>query len=121
MISILVKPRVSALAGCDNKYQRETFQNDSEDSLTSTMMLLALAINQLYSTPTNNRLRSSSNTRNQAVVQAKHKESSCCASCEKGHYAHNCPKTRVRDSKYFMEQMLLEKKDEARVILSNFQ
>ncbi|GKC83016.1 hypothetical protein Tco_1138733, partial [Tanacetum coccineum] len=54
----------------DDEYQGETFQNDSEDSLTSTMMLLALAINQLYSTPTNNRLRSSSNTRNQAVIEA---------------------------------------------------
>ncbi|GJS27488.1 retrovirus-related pol polyprotein from transposon TNT 1-94 [Tanacetum coccineum] len=31
----------------------------------------------------------------------------------KGHYARNCPKPRVRDSKYFMEQMLLAKQDEA--------
>nr|GEZ57565.1 hypothetical protein [Tanacetum cinerariifolium] len=37
----------------------------------------------------------------------------------KGHYAGDCPKLRVRDSKYFMEQILLAKKDEARVILSN--
>nr|GEU69723.1 hypothetical protein [Tanacetum cinerariifolium] len=45
-----------------------------------------------------------------------------CYNCnEKGHYAHNCPKLRVRDSKYFMEQMLLAKKDEAGVILSNEQ
>ncbi|GJX88465.1 retrovirus-related pol polyprotein from transposon TNT 1-94 [Tanacetum coccineum] len=36
----------------------------------------------------------------------------------KGHYARNCPKPRVRDSKYFMEQMLLAKQDEAGVILS---
>ncbi|GJW98136.1 hypothetical protein Tco_0179944 [Tanacetum coccineum] len=40
---------------------------------------------------------------------------------EKGYYARNCPKQRVRDSKHFMEQMLLAKKDEARVILSNEQ
>ncbi|GKE60480.1 hypothetical protein Tco_1510847, partial [Tanacetum coccineum] len=39
----------------------------------------------------------------------------------KGHYAQNCPKPRVRDSKYFMQQMLLAKKDEAGVILSNEQ
>ncbi|GJR03400.1 retrovirus-related pol polyprotein from transposon TNT 1-94 [Tanacetum coccineum] len=32
-------------------------------------MLLARAITQCYSTPTNNRLRTSSNTRNQAVIQ----------------------------------------------------
>ncbi|GKC91286.1 hypothetical protein Tco_1151935 [Tanacetum coccineum] len=34
------------------------------------MMLLARSITQRYSTPTNNRLRSSSNIRNQIVVQA---------------------------------------------------
>ncbi|GKB23606.1 retrovirus-related pol polyprotein from transposon TNT 1-94, partial [Tanacetum coccineum] len=37
-----------------------------------------------------------------------------CYNCSgKGHYARNCPKPRVRDSKYFMEQMLLAKQDEA--------
>nr|GEY39873.1 hypothetical protein [Tanacetum cinerariifolium] len=39
----------------------------------------------------------------------------------KGHYARNCPKPRVRDSKYFMEQMLLAKHDEAGVILTDEQ
>ncbi|GJS93548.1 gag-pol polyprotein [Tanacetum coccineum] len=29
---------------------------------------------------------------------------------EKGHYARNCPKPKVQDSKYFMEQMLLAKR-----------
>ncbi|GJT47484.1 hypothetical protein Tco_0956199 [Tanacetum coccineum] len=38
-----------------------------------------------------------------------------------GHYARNCPMPRVRDSKYFMEQMLLEKQDEAGGILTNEQ
>ncbi|GJW43017.1 retrovirus-related pol polyprotein from transposon TNT 1-94 [Tanacetum coccineum] len=33
----------------------------------------------------------------------------------------NCPKPRVRDSKYFMEQMLLAKQDEAGVILTDEQ
>ncbi|GKG11458.1 hypothetical protein Tco_0342858, partial [Tanacetum coccineum] len=37
----------------------------------------------------------------------------------KGHYARNCLKPRVRDSKYFMEQMLLAKQDEAGVILTD--
>ncbi|GKC44419.1 hypothetical protein Tco_1062141, partial [Tanacetum coccineum] len=36
----------------------------------------------------------------------------------KGHYARNYPKPRVRDSKYFMEQMLLAKQDEAGVLLT---
>ncbi|GJX84783.1 integrase, catalytic region, zinc finger, CCHC-type containing protein [Tanacetum coccineum] len=45
-----------------------------------------------------------------------------CNDCrEKGHYARNCPKPRFRDSKYFMEQMLLAKHDEAGVILTDEQ
>ncbi|GJV06288.1 uncharacterized mitochondrial protein-like protein [Tanacetum coccineum] len=37
-----------------------------------------------------------------------------CYNCnEKGLYARNCPNPRVRDLKYFMEQMLLAKQDEA--------
>ncbi|GJT51444.1 integrase, catalytic region, zinc finger, CCHC-type containing protein [Tanacetum coccineum] len=45
-----------------------------------------------------------------------------CYNCsEKGHYARNFPKPRVRDSKYFMEQMLLAKHDEAGVILTDEQ
>ncbi|GJT71448.1 hypothetical protein Tco_1030734 [Tanacetum coccineum] len=39
------------------------------DPLTSTMILLARAITQRLSNPTNNRLRTSSNTINQAIVQ----------------------------------------------------
>ncbi|GJW74427.1 integrase, catalytic region, zinc finger, CCHC-type containing protein [Tanacetum coccineum] len=45
-----------------------------------------------------------------------------CYNCnKKGHYACNCPKPRVWDSKYFMEQRLLAKKDEVGVILTNEQ
>ncbi|GKC37290.1 hypothetical protein Tco_1049674 [Tanacetum coccineum] len=40
---------------------------------------------------------------------------------EKVHYARNCPKPRVRDSKYLMEQMLLAKQDEAGAILTDEQ
>ncbi|GJV95233.1 integrase, catalytic region, zinc finger, CCHC-type containing protein [Tanacetum coccineum] len=43
--------------------------NHSKDPLASAMLLLAKAITQNFSNPTNNRLRASSNTRNQAVVQ----------------------------------------------------
>nr|GEV85593.1 hypothetical protein [Tanacetum cinerariifolium] len=138
----------------DDEYQGDTFQNNPEDSLTSAMMLLAHAITQHYSTPTNNQLRSFSNIKNQAVVQADRvniqsrnvgndgrivrrsfnvpKESAenrnvqkktgnvqrnlrtsssgnvtnvQCYNCnEKGHYACNCLKQRVRDSKYFMNK-----------------
>ncbi|GKB49367.1 integrase, catalytic region, zinc finger, CCHC-type containing protein [Tanacetum coccineum] len=90
-----------------------------EDPLTSTMLLLARAITQNFSTPTNNRLRTSSNTRNQAIIQGDrvniqsrnsgNTSTVQCYNCSgKGHYARNCPKPRVRDSKYFMEQMMEE-------------
>nr|GEY04666.1 hypothetical protein [Tanacetum cinerariifolium] len=45
-----------------------------------------------------------------------------CYNCsEKGHYARNCPKPKVQDSKYFKEQMLLAKQDEAGVTLTDEQ
>ncbi|GJV94368.1 hypothetical protein Tco_1545945 [Tanacetum coccineum] len=50
-------------------YQREIQGDAQEDKLTTAMMLLARAISQHYSTPTNNRLHTSSNIRNQVVTQ----------------------------------------------------
>nr|GEZ76897.1 hypothetical protein [Tanacetum cinerariifolium] len=44
-------------------------QTNSEDPLTSAMLLLAQAITQKFSNSTNNRLRTSSNTKNQVIVQ----------------------------------------------------
>ncbi|GJV58614.1 integrase, catalytic region, zinc finger, CCHC-type containing protein [Tanacetum coccineum] len=154
----------------DDEYQQDDVHNNSEDPLVSAMLLLAKAITQNFSNPTNNRLRASSNTRNQAIIQGDrvniqsknsgntgsysrrafvqeevvegmnapnetenvqrtlHTPSSGntstvqCYNCSgKGHYARNCPKPRVRDSKYFMEQMLLAKQDEAGVILTDEQ
>ncbi|GKA46051.1 integrase, catalytic region, zinc finger, CCHC-type containing protein [Tanacetum coccineum] len=94
----------------------DAIQNNFKDLLTLAMILLARAITRLFSNPTNNHLRTSSNTRNQAIVQANVQ----CYNCsEKGHYARNFPKPRVRDSMYFMEQMLLAKQDEAGVILTD--
>ncbi|GJX96049.1 hypothetical protein Tco_0351847 [Tanacetum coccineum] len=60
----------SSVVDYDDDYQRDGFQDNSEDPLTSATMLLARAITQHYSNPTNNRLLTSSNTRNQAIVQA---------------------------------------------------
>ncbi|GKB34541.1 retrovirus-related pol polyprotein from transposon TNT 1-94 [Tanacetum coccineum] len=152
----------------DDDYQKDVVQTNSRDPLTSVMMLLARAITQRFSNPTNNHLRTSSNTRNQAIVQGDRVNIQSrnsgndgrnirraivqeevvegtnvqndagniqrtlrtmssgttanvqCYNCsEKGHYARNFPKPRVRDSKYFMEQMLLAKQDEAGVILTD--
>ncbi|GJS52013.1 retrovirus-related pol polyprotein from transposon TNT 1-94 [Tanacetum coccineum] len=154
----------------DDEYQQDDVHNNSEDPLVSAMLLLAKAITQNFSNPTNNRLRASSNTRNQAIIQgdrvniqsrnsgntgrnnrrayvqeevvegmnAQNETGNVqrtlrtpssgntstvqCYNCSgKGHYARNCPKPRVRDSKYFMEQMLLAKQDEAGVILTDEQ
>nr|GEX49139.1 hypothetical protein [Tanacetum cinerariifolium] len=52
-----------------DEYQQDDILTNSENPLTSAMLLLARAITQNFSNPTNNRLRTSSNTRNQAVIQ----------------------------------------------------
>ncbi|GJV94211.1 retrovirus-related pol polyprotein from transposon TNT 1-94 [Tanacetum coccineum] len=52
-----------------DEYQGELQGDSQKDKLITAMMLLARAITQNFSTPTNNRLRTSSNTRNQDVVQ----------------------------------------------------
>ncbi|GJR59272.1 integrase, catalytic region, zinc finger, CCHC-type containing protein [Tanacetum coccineum] len=160
----------SSVADYDDDYQGDAFQNNYEDPLTSAMMLLAQAITQHFSNLTNNRLRTSSNTKNQAIVQGdiinihsrnsdndvrntrrsyvqeKISEANSVQNnvgntqrtlqttssgsaanvqfynySEKGHYARNCLKPKVRDSKYFMEQMLLAKQDEAGVNLTDEQ
>ncbi|GJY02012.1 hypothetical protein Tco_0360164 [Tanacetum coccineum] len=59
----------SVVVDYDDDYQGDVVQNNSEDPLTSAMILLARAITQCFSNPTNNRLRTSSNTRNQTIVQ----------------------------------------------------
>ncbi|GJZ41833.1 putative ribonuclease H-like domain-containing protein [Tanacetum coccineum] len=53
----------------EDEYQGELQGDSQEDKLTNSMMLLARAITQKFSRPTNNRLRTSSNIRNQAVIQ----------------------------------------------------
>nr|GEW37178.1 hypothetical protein [Tanacetum cinerariifolium] len=158
---------LTSVVDYDDEYQQDDIQTNYEDPLTSAMLLLARAITQNFSNPTNNRLRTSSNTKNQAVIQGDWvniqsrnsgnarrnnrrayvqeevvegsneigniqrtlRNSSSgntstvqCYNCSgKGHYARNCLKPRVRDSKYFMEQMLLAKQDEAGVILTDEQ
>ncbi|GKB78425.1 hypothetical protein Tco_0945320 [Tanacetum coccineum] len=52
----------------DEEFEQDDVHNHSEDPLASAMLLLAKSITQNFSNLTNNRLRASSNTRNQAVV-----------------------------------------------------
>ncbi|GKD57787.1 hypothetical protein Tco_1291174 [Tanacetum coccineum] len=59
----------SSVIDYEEYYQGEIQGDAQEDKLTTAMMLLAKVITQRYSTPTNNRLCTSSNTRNQAVIQ----------------------------------------------------
>ncbi|GJW31357.1 hypothetical protein Tco_0051389 [Tanacetum coccineum] len=154
----------------EDEYQQDDVYTNSEDPLTSAMLLLALAITQNFSTLTNNHHRTSPNTRSQAIIQGDrvniqsrnsgndgrnnrrayvqeeiiegsnapnetenvqrtlrtlslgNTSNVQCYNCSgKGHYARNYPKPRVRDSKYFMEQMLLEKQNKAGVILTDEQ
>ncbi|GJY39512.1 hypothetical protein Tco_0425876 [Tanacetum coccineum] len=60
----------SSVVDYDDDYQGDAFQNNFEDPLTSVMMLRARAITQRFSNPRNNHLRTSSNTKNQAIMQA---------------------------------------------------
>ncbi|GKC37014.1 hypothetical protein Tco_1049398, partial [Tanacetum coccineum] len=53
----------------EDEYQQDDVHTSSEDPLTYAMLLLARAITQKFSTLTNNRLCTSSNTRNQAIIQ----------------------------------------------------
>ncbi|GJW40624.1 hypothetical protein Tco_0066469 [Tanacetum coccineum] len=119
---------------CTDWFNIHEVPNDPEDSLTSTMMLLAREITQGYSTPTNNQICSSSNTRNQAIVQADRGNIQSKNIRYDGiiaRYSYNVQEETVEgsnvqketenDSKYFMEQILLAKKDEAGVILFNEQ
>ncbi|GKD09564.1 integrase, catalytic region, zinc finger, CCHC-type containing protein [Tanacetum coccineum] len=102
----------------DDEYQQDDVHNNSKDPLVSAMLRAYVqeevvegmnAPNETGNVQRTLRTPSSGNT---STVQ--------CYNCSgKGHYARNCPKPRVRDSKYFMEQMLLAKQDEAGVILTD--
>ncbi|GJV90206.1 retrovirus-related pol polyprotein from transposon TNT 1-94 [Tanacetum coccineum] len=58
----------------EDEYQQDDVHTNFEDPLTSAMLLLARAITQNFSTLTNNRLHTSSNTRNQAIIQEELKD-----------------------------------------------
>nr|GEX28672.1 hypothetical protein [Tanacetum cinerariifolium] len=115
----------SSVVVYDDDYQGDEFQNNSE-------VLLIFAMIQNFGNDGKNSQHSfvpeeitegnnvQNNARNiQRTLRTTSLGSAAnvqCYNCsEKDHYARNYPKPKVRDSKYFMEQMLLAKQDEAGV------
>ncbi|GJY73766.1 retrovirus-related pol polyprotein from transposon TNT 1-94 [Tanacetum coccineum] len=129
----------------EEEYQQDDVHTNSEDPLTSAMLNQAIIQGDKVNIQSRNSDNAGRNNR-RAYVQEEIVEGSNapnetrniqrtlrtsssgntstvqCYNCSgKGDYARNCPKPRVRDSKYFMEQMLLAKQDEAGVILTDEQ
>nr|GEV16754.1 hypothetical protein [Tanacetum cinerariifolium] len=104
----------------DDEYQGELQGDSQEDKLTTAMMLLARVISQKFSTPTNNRLCTSSNIRNQVVVQ----DGRVDIQTKNAGYGGNSNKNAGRNRSQWYntrnaEQLLLAMKDEAESNLSN--
>ncbi|GKA02282.1 hypothetical protein Tco_0674947 [Tanacetum coccineum] len=106
----------------EEDYQGEIQGDAQEDKLTTTMMLLERVITQRYSTPTNNRLCTSSNTKNQAVIHDGRVDIKSKNAGYAGNGNENAGRSNRNqiatagnrmDAKYFREQMLLAMKDEA--------
>nr|GEU32056.1 hypothetical protein [Tanacetum cinerariifolium] len=129
----------SSVVNYEDEYQGELQGDSQEDNLTTFMMLLARAITQKFSIPTNNRLRTSSNTRNKVVIQdgrveiqtknvvyggngnknAGRQNRNQAFNAGTGNDERNQIKPRVHDAKYFRKQILLAMKDEAGSNLNN--
>ncbi|GJR55793.1 integrase, catalytic region, zinc finger, CCHC-type containing protein [Tanacetum coccineum] len=121
---------LTSVVDYEDEYQQDDVHTNSEDHLRSVMLNSGNAgrnnrrayvqeeivegSNAPNETGNVQRTLRTSSSRNTSTVQ-------CYNYSGKGHYAKNCPKPRVRDSKYFMEQMLLAKQDEAGVILTDEQ
>ncbi|GJR44906.1 hypothetical protein Tco_1313009 [Tanacetum coccineum] len=118
------------------KLVNDDVHTNSEDPLTSAMLVNIQSRNSGNARRNNRRayvqekIVEGSNAPNeignvQRIVRTSSSGNTLTVQCYnfsgKGHYARNYPKLRVRDSKYFMEQMLLAKQDEAGVILTDEQ
>ncbi|GKA39305.1 integrase, catalytic region, zinc finger, CCHC-type containing protein [Tanacetum coccineum] len=135
----------TSMVDYEDEYQQDDVHTNSEDPITSAMLNQAIIQGDRVNIQSRNSGNGRRNNR-RAYVQEEIGEGSnapnetgnvqrtlrtsssgntstvqCYNSSEKGHYARNCPKQRVRDSKYYMEQMLLAKQDEAGVILTDEQ
>ncbi|GJS52993.1 integrase, catalytic region, zinc finger, CCHC-type containing protein [Tanacetum coccineum] len=121
---------LTSVVDYDDEYQQEDIHTNSEDPLASAILNSGNAGRNNRRAYVQEEIVEGSNAPNETGnVQRTLRTSSSgntstvqCYNCSgKGHYARNCPKPRVRDSKYFMEQMLLAKQDEAGVILTDEQ
>ncbi|GJZ01444.1 hypothetical protein Tco_0519405 [Tanacetum coccineum] len=106
----------SLVVDYDEDYQGDAVQNTSDDPLISAMILLARAITQRFSNLINNRLRTSSNTRNQAIVQADRVQ---IQSRNSGNDGRNT--RRSYELLQMFNATIAVRKDEARVILTDEQ
>ncbi|GJW32610.1 hypothetical protein Tco_0052642 [Tanacetum coccineum] len=100
----------SSVVDYDDDYQGDAVQNTSEDPLTSAMILLAHAITQCFFDRTYNRLRTSSNTRNQAIIKGDRVN---IQSRNSGNDGRNARRLYVR------EEIIEVRKDEARITLTD--
>ncbi|GJS24205.1 integrase, catalytic region, zinc finger, CCHC-type containing protein [Tanacetum coccineum] len=114
----------------DDDYELDDIQTNSEDPLDSAMLNSGNTGRNTRRAYVQEEVVEGSNAQNETGnVQRTLRTSSLgntstvqCYNCSgKGHYARNYQKPRVQDSKYFMEQMLLAKPDEAGVILTDEQ
>nr|GEU93576.1 hypothetical protein [Tanacetum cinerariifolium] len=106
----------TSMVDYNDEYQQDDIQTNSEVPLTSAMnsgnhrrknrraYVQKEVVEGSNETGNVQRTLRNSSSGNTSTVQ--------CYKCSgKGHYARNCPKPRVRDSKYFMEQIMEEIKD----------
>ncbi|GJV21779.1 gag-pol polyprotein [Tanacetum coccineum] len=102
----------SSVVDYDDDYQGDAFHNNSEDPHTSAMINYGNDGRNTRRSFVPEEIIECNNVQNDAgntqrTLQTMSLGSSThvqCYNCsEKGHYAYNCLKPRVRDSKYFME------------------
>ncbi|GJW45939.1 retrovirus-related pol polyprotein from transposon TNT 1-94 [Tanacetum coccineum] len=91
-------------------YDQEPTTMSKEKEIDKLMVLISLSFKKIYK-PTNNNLRTSSNTSTQVMQQS---EIQCYNCKEYGHVAMECQKPKwAKDATYHKEKMLLCKQEEA--------
>ncbi|GJX59658.1 putative ribonuclease H-like domain-containing protein, partial [Tanacetum coccineum] len=115
----------SSVVDYEEDYQRESQRDAQEDKLSTAMMNAGRQNMNQVANAGNGQVQQIDES-NQIVQHVPLTESSLgranvqCYNCNaRGHYARDCPKHKVRDAKYFREQMLLAMKDEARGTLND--